>query len=87
MRHLVFDYPNDEKVFNIKDQFLFGPAFLINPVTTAGRYQPLRLSPRGDLVRFWTAPSLFTRTRATAMTTRTASTRSSRSRGTSPSGS
>jgi alpha-D-xyloside xylohydrolase len=36
MRHLVFDYQNDSNVFSIKDQFMFGPAFLVNPVTSAG---------------------------------------------------
>jgi len=33
MRALVMDFGYDEKVLNIGDQFMFGPALLINPVT------------------------------------------------------
>ncbi len=33
MRALVMDFGNDKKVFNIADQFMFGPSLLINPVT------------------------------------------------------
>ncbi|HEU4485147.1 MAG TPA: TIM-barrel domain-containing protein [Povalibacter sp.] len=32
MRGLVMDFPNDLKVRNIDDQYMFGPAFLVNPV-------------------------------------------------------
>lgn len=32
MRGLVMDFPSDEKVNNIADQYLFGPSLLINPV-------------------------------------------------------
>lgn len=34
MRALIMDFPNDTKVQNIADQFLFGPALLVNPVYT-----------------------------------------------------
>jgi alpha-D-xyloside xylohydrolase len=33
MRALVMDFGDDKNVRNIGDQFMFGPAFLINPVT------------------------------------------------------
>ena len=33
MRSLAFDFRNDENVYNIPDQYMFGPAFLVNPVT------------------------------------------------------
>lgn len=33
MRGLVMDFPADRNVWNIDDQFLFGPAFLVAPVT------------------------------------------------------
>ncbi len=33
MRALVMDFPYDQKVLSIGDQFMFGPALLINPVT------------------------------------------------------
>ena len=54
MRHLVFDYPNDTRVFDIKDQFLFGPAFLVNPVTTAGATSRSVYFPSGTWYDFWT---------------------------------
>ncbi len=33
MRALAFDFAADPKVYNIPDQYMFGPAFLVNPVT------------------------------------------------------
>ena len=33
MRSLAFDFKNDEKVHSIPDQYMFGSAFLVNPVT------------------------------------------------------
>ena len=36
MRPLVMDFPDDPRVLNIADQYLFGPAILTNPVTTQG---------------------------------------------------
>ncbi len=36
MRGLPMDFPNDAKVADINDEYLFGPAFLVAPVTTFG---------------------------------------------------
>jgi len=33
MRGLSFDFKNDPKVQNVDNQYMFGPAFLVNPVT------------------------------------------------------
>jgi len=33
MRSLAFDFRNDKNVNSIPDQYMFGPAFLVNPVT------------------------------------------------------
>jgi len=33
MRSLAFDFRNDPNVYKIPDQYMFGPAFLVNPVT------------------------------------------------------
>lgn len=38
MRALVMDFNDDEKVHDISDQFMFGPSFLINPVTKYKTY-------------------------------------------------
>ncbi|MGZ3820515.1 MAG: glycoside hydrolase family 31 protein [Mucilaginibacter sp.] len=32
MRSLAFDFRNDKNVYGIPDQYMFGPAFLVNPV-------------------------------------------------------
>lgn len=34
MRSLAFDFQDDANVYNIPDQYMFGPAFLVNPVTS-----------------------------------------------------
>jgi alpha-D-xyloside xylohydrolase len=36
MRPLVMDFPNDPQVVNIGDQYLFGPALMVTPITSAG---------------------------------------------------
>lgn len=33
MRGLTMDFPNEERVYNINDQYMFGPSILVNPVT------------------------------------------------------
>jgi alpha-D-xyloside xylohydrolase len=33
MRSLAFDFPDDAAIKSIPDQYMFGPAFLVNPVT------------------------------------------------------
>ena len=33
MRSLAFDFRNDKNVYSIPDEYMFGPAFLVNPVT------------------------------------------------------
>jgi alpha-D-xyloside xylohydrolase len=51
---LVFDYPSDSNVYSIKDQFLFGPSLLVNPVTTAGATSRSVYLPAGTWYDFWT---------------------------------
>jgi alpha-D-xyloside xylohydrolase len=36
MRALPLDFPNDPKVADIRDEYMFGPAFLVAPVTEQG---------------------------------------------------
>jgi alpha-D-xyloside xylohydrolase len=54
LRHLVFDYRDDPRVFDIGDQFLFGPAFLVNPVLSAGATNRSVYLPAGTWYDFWT---------------------------------
>jgi len=37
IRGLAMDFPQDKNVYNINDQYMFGPALLINPVTEKGK--------------------------------------------------
>jgi alpha-D-xyloside xylohydrolase len=37
---LAFDFRSDPNVFNVSDQYMFGPAFLVCPVTTPMYYEP-----------------------------------------------
>lgn len=54
MRPLVFDFQSDTKVYDIKDQFMYGPAFLVNPVLTAGATSRSIYLPAGTWYDFWT---------------------------------
>jgi alpha-D-xyloside xylohydrolase len=58
MRPLVFDYQNDPQVFNIKDQFLFGSAFLVNPIDAAGVTSRSVYFPSGTWYDFWTGETV-----------------------------
>ena len=33
LRSLAFDFPADKEIYNIPDQYMFGPAFMVSPVT------------------------------------------------------
>jgi alpha-D-xyloside xylohydrolase len=62
MRPLVMDFRTDARAQNIGDQFMYGPAFLVNPVTepdaeTRRLYLPLNL-PGDDWYDFWTGTRL-----------------------------
>ncbi len=54
MRQLVFDFQSDPKVFNIGDQFMFGPALMVSPVTSAGASSRSVYLPAGSWYDFWT---------------------------------
>jgi alpha-D-xyloside xylohydrolase len=58
MRGLAMDFPQDQKVFNIDNQYMFGPSFLVNPVTDKGATQRNVYLPKGNTwVDFWTGKS------------------------------
>ena len=55
MRALPLEYPNDVRVRNIQDQFLFGPSLLVSPVVDQGaRVRDLWLPVADSWVDFWT---------------------------------
>ncbi len=53
-RPLVMDYRTDANVYNIGNQFMFGPAFMVSPVTTAGAASRSVYLPAGTWHDFWT---------------------------------
>jgi alpha-D-xyloside xylohydrolase len=54
MRPLVMDFREDIRAQNIGDQFLFGPAILVNPVTEPGAAKRHLYLPNADWYDFWT---------------------------------
>ncbi len=57
-RHLVMDFRTDDKVKNIGDQFMFGPAFMVSPVTTQGATSRSVYLPNGTWYDFWTGETV-----------------------------
>lgn len=59
MRSLVFDFNNDMAVNNIPDQYMFGPAFLVNPVTDPfSRSRSVYLPQPAKWYEFWTGKTI-----------------------------
>jgi alpha-D-xyloside xylohydrolase len=54
MRPLVMEFRNDARAQNIGDQFLFGPAFLVNPVTEPAATTRHLYLPKAQWYDFWT---------------------------------
>jgi alpha-D-xyloside xylohydrolase len=59
MRGLAMDFRSDPKVYNIADQFMFGPALLVNPVTAplkemTGPVREVYLPESAGWYDFWT---------------------------------
>jgi alpha-D-xyloside xylohydrolase len=54
-RPLVMDFRSDEKTWNIGDEFMFGPAILVNPVLKANAtHRGVYLPPSPAWYDFWT---------------------------------
>jgi alpha-D-xyloside xylohydrolase len=59
MRALFMDFPNDPNVSNLGDEYMFGPAFLVAPVTEQGRESRQVYLPAGrDWYNYWTNEKL-----------------------------
>ncbi len=59
MRALPLEFSSDPRAREVRDQFLFGPALLINPVTTGGATERTLYLPAGaSWVDFWTGKTL-----------------------------
>ncbi|MGA2597197.1 MAG: glycoside hydrolase family 31 protein [Bryobacteraceae bacterium] len=53
MRPLVMDFRTDVRAQNIGDQFMYGPAFLVNPVTEQGATERHLYLPDAQWYGFW----------------------------------
>jgi alpha-D-xyloside xylohydrolase len=58
MRPLVMDFREDIRAQNIGDQFLFGPAILVNPVTEPGATTRHLYLPNTKWYDFWTGAAM-----------------------------
>ncbi|MGB8457892.1 MAG: glycoside hydrolase family 31 protein [Candidatus Acidiferrum sp.] len=58
MRPLVMDFREDVRAQNVGDQFLFGPAILVNPVTEPGATTRRLYLPNAQWYDFWTGTSI-----------------------------
>jgi alpha-D-xyloside xylohydrolase len=54
MRPLVMDWRNDVEAQNTGDEYLFGPAILVSPVTTEGASSRTVYLPKATWYDFWT---------------------------------
>lgn len=54
MRPLVMDFAEDRQALNIPDQYMFGPAILVSPVTAPVTSRSLYLPGGKDWYNFWT---------------------------------
>ncbi|MFZ0419518.1 MAG: TIM-barrel domain-containing protein [Candidatus Sulfotelmatobacter sp.] len=59
MRALFMDFPNDPKVADLGDEYMFGPSFLVAPVTDQGTTSRMVYLPAGALwYNYWTKERL-----------------------------
>ena len=54
MRPLIMDYRSDQRAKNVGDQFMFGPAIMVAPVSEPGAERRYVYLPAGDWYDFWT---------------------------------
>ncbi len=54
MRPLVMDFREDVNAQNVGDQFMYGPAILVNPVTEPGATERRLYLPKAKWYDFWT---------------------------------
>lgn len=58
MRPLVMDFRDDPVAQNVGDQFMYGPAFLVNPVTEPGATARHLYLPKAKWYDFWTGEDI-----------------------------
>jgi len=68
MRALVLDYQGDENVYELADQYMFGDALMICPVTTKGAHSRTVYLPQGQWFDWWTGKKIVGKQFITAIT-------------------
>jgi alpha-D-xyloside xylohydrolase len=58
MRPLAMDFAGDTRALNTGDQFMFGPALLVNPVTEPGAAKRHLYLPKGTWRDFWSGTAV-----------------------------
>ncbi len=58
MRPLVMDFRGDPRAQNVGDQFMYGPAFLVNPVTEPAATKRQLYLPEDKWYDFWTGSTI-----------------------------
>ncbi|MEX2600667.1 MAG: TIM-barrel domain-containing protein [Balneolaceae bacterium] len=58
MRALVLEYQDDENVYDIGDQYMFGSNLMIAPVTTKGAQTRVVYFPKGTWYDYWTGEEI-----------------------------
>ncbi len=58
MRPLVMDFRTDARAADIDDQFMYGPAFLVNPVTEPGATSRRLYLPEAKWYDFWSGTAV-----------------------------
>jgi alpha-D-xyloside xylohydrolase len=58
MRPLVMDFRTDARVADIGDEFMYGPAFLVSPVTEPGATSRSVYLPEGTWYDFWSGKTV-----------------------------
>jgi len=66
MRPLVMDFRTDARVADIGDEFMYGPAILVNPVTEPGATARNVYLPEGEWYDFWSGVTVKGATTVTA---------------------
>jgi alpha-D-xyloside xylohydrolase len=54
MRHLIFDFRTDPRAKEIGNQFMYGPAMMVSPITAQGQTSRDVYLPAGKWYNFWT---------------------------------
>jgi alpha-D-xyloside xylohydrolase len=57
MRPLFYDFPEDKKAWEVEDQYMFGPNYLVAPILHEGQRERELYLPPGAWTCVWTGSS------------------------------